>query len=41
MREGIRAAFSAGLETLIVGPTIPDLKQLELFAERVLPLLKT
>jgi probable F420-dependent oxidoreductase len=39
--EGIRAAFSAGLETLIVGPTIPDLRQLDLFGEKVLPLLKT
>jgi probable F420-dependent oxidoreductase len=38
--EGIRAAFSKGLETLIIGPTIPDLKQLDLFGEGVLPLLK-
>ena len=37
--EGIRAAFSKGLETLIIGAAIPDLKQLDLFGERVLPLL--
>jgi probable F420-dependent oxidoreductase len=38
--EKIRAAFSKGLDTLIIGPTIPDLKQLDLFGEKVLPLLK-
>jgi len=39
--EGIRAAFSKGLETLIIGAAIPDLKQLDLFGEKVLPMLKT
>jgi probable F420-dependent oxidoreductase len=38
--EGIRASFSKGLDTLIIGSTIPDLTQLDLFGERVLPLLK-
>ena len=39
--EGIRAAFSKGLETLIIGAAIPDLEQLDLFGEKVLPMLKT
>jgi len=39
--EGIRAAFSKGLETLIIVAAIPDLKQLDLFGEKVLPMLKT
>jgi probable F420-dependent oxidoreductase len=38
--EGVRAAFSKGLDTLIIGAAIPDLKQLDLLAEKVLPLLK-
>lgn len=38
--ERIRAAFSKGVDTLIIGPAIPDLKQLDLFGEKVLPLLK-
>lgn len=37
---GIRGAFSNGLDTLIIAPTIPDLRQLDLLAEKVLPLLK-
>lgn len=37
---GIRAAFSNGLDTLIIAPTIPGLRQLDLLAEKVLPLLK-
>jgi len=37
--EKIRAAFAKGLETLIIGPTIADLRQLDLL-EKLLPLLK-
>jgi probable F420-dependent oxidoreductase len=38
--EKIRAAFENGLETLIVGGVIPDLRQLDLLGEKVLPLVK-
>jgi probable F420-dependent oxidoreductase len=38
--ERIRAAFDNGLETLIVGGAVPDLRQLDLLGEKVLPLLK-
>jgi probable F420-dependent oxidoreductase len=38
--EKIRAAFNNGLETLIVGGTVPDLRQLDLLGEKVLPLIK-
>lgn len=38
--EKIRAAFDNGLETLIVGGTVPDLRQLDLLGEEVLPLVK-
>ncbi|HEY2989597.1 MAG TPA: LLM class flavin-dependent oxidoreductase [Candidatus Binatia bacterium] len=37
--ERIRAAFANGLETLIVGAVIPDLKQLDLLGEKILPQL--
>lgn len=39
--ERIRSFFSKGLDTLIIGPATADLKQLDLLAEKVLPLLKT
>lgn len=38
--EKIRAAFSRGVDTLVIGNAIPDLKQLDFFGENVLPLLK-
>jgi probable F420-dependent oxidoreductase len=38
--ERIRAAFKNGLETLIVGGAVPDLRQLDLLGEKVLPLVK-
>ena len=37
--ERIKAFFSQGLDTLIIGAADPDPKQLDLFAEKVLPLL--
>jgi len=37
--ERIKAFFSRGLDTLIIGVADPDPKQLDLFAEKVLPLL--
>jgi probable F420-dependent oxidoreductase len=37
--ERIRFFFSQGLDTLIIGMADPDPKQLDLFAERVLPLV--
>ncbi len=37
--ERIRAFFSKGLDTLIIGAANPDPKQLDLLGERVLPLL--
>lgn len=37
--EKIRYFFSKGLDTLIIGAATPDLKQLDLFGEKVLPLL--
>jgi len=39
--ERIQAAFSKGLDTLIIGIAIPDRNQLDLFGEKVLPLLKS
>jgi len=38
--ERIRAFFSKGLETLIIGTANPDPRQLDLLGEKVLPLLK-
>jgi probable F420-dependent oxidoreductase len=38
--EKILAAFSKGLETLIIGPVIADAKQLDLFEKKVVPLLR-
>ncbi|MFQ5904682.1 MAG: LLM class flavin-dependent oxidoreductase [Candidatus Binatia bacterium] len=38
--ERITSFFSRGLDTLIIGPVTPDLKQLDLLGEKVLPLLK-
>jgi probable F420-dependent oxidoreductase len=38
--EQIKAFFSRGLDTLIIGTADPDPKQLDLFAEKVLPLLR-
>ena len=38
--ERIRAFFSRGLDTLIIGLANPDPKQLDLFAEKVLPFVK-
>jgi alkanesulfonate monooxygenase SsuD/methylene tetrahydromethanopterin reductase-like flavin-dependent oxidoreductase (luciferase family) len=38
--ERIEAFFSRGLDTLIIGMADPDPKQLDLFAEKVLPQLK-
>jgi probable F420-dependent oxidoreductase len=38
--ERIKAFLTRGLETLIIGLADPDLKQLDLFGEKVLPLVK-
>jgi len=38
--EKINRAFDNGLNTLIIGPVVPDLKQLDLFASQVMPRLK-
>jgi alkanesulfonate monooxygenase SsuD/methylene tetrahydromethanopterin reductase-like flavin-dependent oxidoreductase (luciferase family) len=38
--ERIEAFLSRGLDTLIIGLADPDPKQLDLFAEKVLPLIK-
>ena len=38
--DKIRAAFKNGLETLILGGVVPDLRQLDLLGEKVLPLVK-
>ena len=38
--EKINRAFDNGLNTLIIGPVLPDLKQLDLFARQVMPRLK-
>jgi probable F420-dependent oxidoreductase len=38
--ERIQAFFSRGLDTLIIGTADPDPKQLDLFAAKVLPLVK-
>jgi probable F420-dependent oxidoreductase len=37
----IRAAFSQGIDTLIMGAVIPELRQLDLLGEKLLPLLKS
>ena len=39
--ERIRSFFAKGLDTLIIGTARADLKQLDLFGEKVLPLLNT
>jgi probable F420-dependent oxidoreductase len=39
--EKIRSFFRKGLETLIIGMADPDLKQLDLLAEKVLPAIKS
>lgn len=39
--ERITSYFSKGLDTLILGLVIPDLNQLDLLGEKVLPLVKT
>ncbi|HEU4341182.1 MAG TPA: LLM class flavin-dependent oxidoreductase [Candidatus Binatia bacterium] len=39
--ERITSFFSKGLDTLIIGTADPDPKQLDLFGEKVLPLLKS
>ena len=39
--ERIGSFFSKGLDTLIIGTADPDPKQLDLFGEKVLPLLKS
>ena len=38
--ERIHSFFAKGLDTLIIGPARADLRQLDLFGDRVLPLLK-
>ena len=38
--ERIKAFLSRGLDTLVIGTADPDPKQLDLFAEKVLPLLR-
>ncbi len=38
--EKIRAAFAKGIDTLILGAAVPDLRQLDLLGEKVLPLVK-
>lgn len=38
--EKIRAAFDKGVETLILGGAVPDIRQLDILGEKVLPLLK-
>ena len=38
--ERIQSFFSRGLDTVIIGVADPDPKQLDLFAEKVLPLVK-
>jgi alkanesulfonate monooxygenase SsuD/methylene tetrahydromethanopterin reductase-like flavin-dependent oxidoreductase (luciferase family) len=39
--ERITSYFPKGLDTVIIGPVVPDLKQLDLLGEKVLPLVKT
>ena len=39
--DRIEAFLSRGLDTLIIGMADPDPKQLDLFGEKVLPLLKS
>jgi probable F420-dependent oxidoreductase len=39
--EKIRSIFTHGLQTLIIGTVIADLRQADLFGEKVLPLLKS
>jgi len=38
--ERIRAAFDNGLETLIIGGVVPDIKKMDLVGEKVLPRVK-
>jgi alkanesulfonate monooxygenase SsuD/methylene tetrahydromethanopterin reductase-like flavin-dependent oxidoreductase (luciferase family) len=38
--ERIEAFLSRGLDTLIIGLADPDPRQLDLFGEKVLPLMK-
>ena len=38
--ERINSFFQKGLDTLIIGQVTPDLRQLDLFGEKVMPLLK-
>ena len=38
--EKIRAAFDKGIDTLILGGAVPDIRQLDLLGEKVLPLVK-
>lgn len=38
--ERIQAVFTKGLDTLIIGVAKPDLRQIDLFGEKVLPLLR-
>ncbi len=39
--ERIASIFQKGLDTLVLGMAMPDLKQLDLLGEKVLPLVKT
>ena len=39
--ERIRATFAKGLQTLIIGVAKPDLRQVDLFGEKVLPLVRS
>jgi probable F420-dependent oxidoreductase len=39
--DRIRSFFDRGLQTVVIGPVVPDLKQLDLLAEKVLPLAKS
>ncbi|MBI2359125.1 MAG: hypothetical protein HYV04_09510, partial [Deltaproteobacteria bacterium] len=39
--ERIRSSFDKGLQTLIIGMAVPDLRQVDWFGEKVLPLVKS
>lgn len=39
--ERIRATFAKGLQTLIIGIAKPDLRQVDLFGEKILPLVRS
>jgi probable F420-dependent oxidoreductase len=39
--DRVRSFFDKGLQTLIIGQVVPDLRQIDLVAEKVLPLVKT